>query len=104
MAAASLGVIARRACWTRLPSWARTSSGRSWGSWVMKNTPHALGADQADRPLDLVDERLGGAVEQQVGLVEEEHQLGPVEVADLGEGLEQLGQQPHHEGREHPRT
>jgi len=103
MAAASLGVMARRACWTRLPSWARTSSGRSWGELGDEEHPHALGADQPDRPLDLVDERLGGAVEQQVGLVEEEHQLGAVQVADFGEGLEQLGQQPHHEGREHPR-
>jgi hypothetical protein len=57
----------------------------------MKNTPTPL-------------ERISRTVEQQVGLVEEEHQLGPVQVADLGQGLEQLGQQPHHEGREHPRT
>jgi hypothetical protein len=35
-----------------------------------------------------------------VGLVEEEHHGGLVRVADLREGLEELGEQPHEEGGE----
>ena len=35
-ALASRGVKARSACWTRLPSWARTSPGTSSGFWVQK--------------------------------------------------------------------
>ena len=38
-ALASSGVNARRACWTRLPSWASTSAGTSFGDWVTKKTP-----------------------------------------------------------------
>ena len=40
--AASAGVWARSACCTRLPSWARTSSGTSVGDWVMKTMPTPL--------------------------------------------------------------
>ena len=54
--------------------------------------PHGLG--------DLVEERLRGVVEQQVRLVEEEDQLGLVDVADLGQVVEQVGEQPHEERRE----
>ena len=32
----SRGVKARRACWTRLPSWPSTVSGTSRGFWVTK--------------------------------------------------------------------
>jgi hypothetical protein len=39
-------------------------------------------------------------VEQQVGLVEEEDQLGPGHVADLRQVVEQVGEQPHEERRE----
>ena len=65
---------------------------------------HALGTDQLDRLLDLIHERLGGVLEQQVRLVEEEHQLGLVDVADLGQVVEQVGQHPHQERREHHRA
>ena len=58
---------------------------------------HALGADQPDHLLDLVEQRLGRVVEQQVGLVEEEDHLGLVAIADLGQALEELGQQPEQE-------
>lgn len=58
----------------------------------------ALRADQADNLLDLVDQRLRRIVEQQVGFVEEEDELGLVRVADLGEPLEQFSQQPQQEG------
>ena len=57
-------------------------------------------------PHDLLDplaQRGRRVVEQQVRLVEEEHQLGLVEVADLGQVLEQLRQQPQQEARVQPR-
>ncbi len=61
---------------------------------------HALGADEAHGLGHLGDEVLGGVIEEQVGLVEEEDQLGPVQVAHLGQLLEQAGEQPHEEGGE----
>jgi hypothetical protein len=59
----------------------------------------ALGADQPHHLLDLLEQRRRRVVEQQVRLVEEEHQLRLVAVADLGQVLEQLGQQPQQEAR-----
>jgi hypothetical protein len=59
---------------------------------------HALGAHQPHHQLDALDQHLGRVVEQQVGLVEEKHQLGLLGVADLGQLLEQLGQHPQQEG------
>ena len=46
--------------------------------------PHGLG--------DLVDEGLGGVVEQQVRLVEEEDQLRTIGVAHLGQVVIKVGQ------------
>ena len=63
----------------------------------------ALRADQPDRLRDRLEERLGRAVEEQVRLVEEEDELRLVEVAGLGQLLEQLGDQPHERRREEPR-
>ena len=59
----------------------------------------ALGADQADDLLDLGDQRVGRLVEEEVGLVEEEDELRPIEIADLRQLLEQLGEEPEEEGR-----
>ena len=47
---------------------------------------HALGTDQAHDLLDALLQRRRRVVEQQVRLVEHEHQLRLVEVADLGQG------------------
>jgi hypothetical protein len=44
----------------------------------------ALGADQAHHLLDLLEQRLGRIIEQQMRLVEEEAELGLVRIADLG--------------------
>ena len=63
---------------------------------------HALGAHQAHHQLDALDQDFGGVVEQQMGFVEEEHQLGLVRVADLGQHFEQLGQHPEQEGGVQP--
>ena len=60
---------------------------------------HALGPDQAHHRLDRVLKGLRRIVEQQVRLVEEEHQLRLVLVAHLGKRLEQLGEQPEQVGR-----
>ena len=58
----------------------------------------ALGADQANDLLDLVDQGLGRVIEQKVRFVEEEDELGLVRIADLREALEQFGEQPEQEG------
>ena len=49
-------------------------------------------------------QRLGNVVEQQMRFVEEEAQHGLVGVADFGEVLEQLAEQPQQEGRIEPRA
>ena len=63
----------------------------------------ALGADQAHDLFDALLQRRRRIVEQQVRLVEHEHQLRLVEVADLRQLLEQLRQQPQQEARIQPR-
>ena len=65
--------------------------------------PDPLGPDQPRHLFDLVHQRLGGVIEQQMSLVEEEHQLGLVRIADLGQFLEKLGQQPQQKSRIEPR-
>ncbi len=57
----------------------------------------ALGPDEPHGLGDLVEELLRRALEEQVRLVEEEHQLGLREVAGLGQLVEQLGEEPHEE-------
>ena len=61
--------------------------------------PDALGADQAHHLLDLLHQRLGRVIEQEVGFVEKEHQLRLRRVADLGQMFEQLRQHPQQERR-----
>ena len=102
-ASASSGVNARSACWTRLPSCDRTDDGTSVGRLGDEVHAHALGSDEPGGALDLVHQRVGRVVEQQVRLVEEEAQLGLRQVAGLGQGLVQLGEHPEHERREQPR-
>ena len=55
---------------------------------------HALGSDQPDHLLDLVEQRRRGVVEQQMRFVEEEHQFRFFRIADFGQFLEQFRQQP----------
>ena len=95
----SRGVKARSACWTRLPIWASTISGTSSGFCGDEVDADALRADQADDLLDLLEERLRRVVEEEMGLVEEEDQLRLLGIADLGQVLEQLREQPEEEGR-----
>ena len=58
---------------------------------------HAFGADQLNHLLDLLDQGLGGVRKQHMGLVEEEHQLGFVQVSRLGQHLKQLREHPQQE-------
>ena len=44
---------------------------------------HTLAAYQTDHQFDALNQHLGRVVEQQVGFVKKEHQLGLVEVAHL---------------------
>ncbi|MCY1236427.1 hypothetical protein D9M72_490810 [compost metagenome] len=60
---------------------------------------HALGSDEAHDLFDALRQHLRRIVEEQVRLVEEEHQLRLVRVAHLGQFLEQLRKQPKQEGR-----
>src|SRR5437899_7628341 len=53
-----------------------------------------LRADQADHLLDLIQQRLRRVGEQKMRLIEEEAKLGFGLVADLGQLLEQLGEEP----------
>src|SRR5262249_41538525 len=59
----------------------------------------AFGADQPGDALDLFEHGLGGAVEQQMRLVEQENQLRLVEIANLGQRLKQLVQHPQQKRR-----
>ena len=58
---------------------------------------HALRADEADDLLYLVEQGLAGAFEQHVGLVEEEDELGQLQVAHLGQLGIELREQPQQE-------
>ena len=69
--------------------------GRTLGDEV---DTHALGTDQTDHLFDLVEQSLGGAVEEHVGFVEEEHELRQFHVAHFGQGGVELGEQPQQEG------
>ena len=59
-----------------------------------KKHAHALGAHQPHYQFNPLHQHLGRIGKQQVGLVKEEHQLGFVKVADLGQRLEELAQHP----------
>ena len=100
----SRGVNARSACCTRLPSWAEHGIRDVNRILSDEINPDALRADQPYHLLDLVHQRLRRIVEQQMRLVEEEHELGFRWVAGLGQFLEQLGQHPQQERRIQPRT
>jgi pimeloyl-ACP methyl ester carboxylesterase len=79
----SRGVKARSACCTRLPSWASTAVRDVQRVLGHEIHADALGPHQPHHQLDALDQHLGRLVEQQVRLVEEEHQLGLFQVADL---------------------
>jgi hypothetical protein len=64
----------------------------------------ALGADQADDLLDLVDQGLGRVVEQQVGLVEEEDERGFSGSPTSGSCPRTAPEQPQQEGGIEPRA
>ena len=96
-------VKARNACWMRAPTGRAPRWARRWAAGC-RRTPRPLGPDQLHGLFHLLQERLGGIGEQQVRLVEEEHQLRLVDVADLRQVGEQVGQHPHQEGGEHHRA
>ena len=65
--------------------------------------PDSLRPDQTHRLGHRLEKGLRRVVEQEVRFVEEEDQLRLLEVADLRERLEQLGEEPHERSREEPR-
>src|SRR6516164_4631008 len=70
-------------------------------AWALRDVEDAdaLGADEAGHALDLVEHGRARAVEEQVRLVEQKDELGLVEIADLGQLLEELREQPKQERR-----
>ena len=87
----SRGVNARSACWTRLPSWPEHGVGHVQRILRDEEDAHAFGADEPHDLLDPVEQRLRRVGEQQMRLVEEEHELRLVGVAHLGQPLVELG-------------
>ena len=88
---------------------ARTELGQDVGGDVLGGLRHeddadALGADEAHGLDDLALEFLGGVRKQKVRLVEEEHELGALDVADLGQGGEEVGEQEHDDGADQRRA
>ena len=88
---------------------ARTELGQDVGGDVLgglrhEDDTHALGTDEAHGLDDLTLELLGGVRKQQVRLVEEEHELGALDVADLGQGGEEVGEQEHDDGADQCRA
>ena len=63
-----------------------------------------LRTDEFDDLLDLLEQFLGGVVEEHVRLIEEEDDLRLLGVADFGKGLIELGHHPQHEGGIHGRV
>ncbi len=61
--------------------------------------PDSLGTDKPRRPFHRLHQRLGRVVEEHVGLIEQQHQLGPVQVAGFRHLLEDLAQQVQQHGR-----
>ena len=59
---------------------------------------HTLRANQSDDLFYLVEQGLTGAVEEHMGLIEEEHELGQGQVAHFRQGGVELRQQPQQEG------
>ena len=88
---------------------ARTELGQDVRGDVLGGLRHeddadALGTDEAHGLDDLTLELLGGVRKQQVCLVEEEHELGALDVADLGQGGEEVGEQEHDDGADQRRA
>ena len=61
--------------------------------------PDSLRADEAHYLLDLVEQGLRGIAEEEMGLIEKEHELGAIEIAGLRQLLEDLREQRQQEGR-----
>ena len=68
---------------------------------VLRHEVHAdaLGTDEPHHLLDLLEQRFGRFVEEQVRFIKKEDQLGLLGIAHLGQVFEQLREQPQQEGR-----
>ena len=58
-----------------------------------------FGPDQTRDLFDLINQGLGRVIKQQMRLIKEEHELGFIRVADLGQFFEQFRKQPQQERR-----
>ena len=82
-----------------MPSCPRISSRHVVGKLRAEVHADALRPDQAHDLLDPLPQRRRRIVKQQVRFIEHERKLRLVEIADLRQLLEQLGQQPEQERR-----
>jgi len=82
----------------RLPSWTQNDVGNVGRALTYEVNAHALRANQANHLLNLVGHGFARAVEEHVGLVEEENQLRQVLVAHFGQGGVEFAQEPKQEG------
>ena len=102
-ASASSGVNARSACWTRLPSWARTDDGTSVGAWVTKYTPTPLERiSRAVRSICSISAS-DASSNSRWASSKKKHSLGLGRSPTSGSDLVQLGQHPEHERGEQAR-
>ena len=64
---------------------------------------HAFGTDQTHHLLNLLEQGIGGVVEQQMSLVKEHNEFGFVQIAGFGQGFKQFSQKPQQERAIEPR-
>ena len=76
----------------------------SIGFWDTKYTPTPLERISRTTSSTFSSRAAGASCEQQVGLIEEEHQLRLLRIPHLRQPLEQLGQQPQQEAGVEPRA
>ena len=100
---ASCGVNARRACSTRLPSWARTLGGMSVGAWVAKYTPTPFERMRRTVRSTCSISASDASSKRRCASSKKKAQLRLRQVADLGQDRVQLGEHPEHERAEQAR-
>ena len=95
----SEGVYALSACCTLLLSCARTVSGTSEGDWVMKYTPTPFERMSFITCSILSTRAVGAPLNSRWASSKKNTSLGFSRSPTSGQRLEQLAQQPQHEGR-----
>ncbi|OQC08449.1 MAG: hypothetical protein BWX80_00382 [Candidatus Hydrogenedentes bacterium ADurb.Bin101] len=61
--------------------------------------PHPLGTDNADDLLHPLPQHVGCVIKEEVGFIKEKYQFGFLHIANLGQVLKQLRQEPQEKTR-----